>query len=117
MIGKATIGILAFALGLSAASTAQAEEFSWIMQSVAAAGSLSNGDGHYWEFRKADGDAWEVEGARGEIASVTAAGENKIKVNGFPASWGANGGFDFSREAGTCTLKSDHGPHELEWTC
>ncbi len=101
---------------LSAVSPASAESFESIMASVSEAGWLSNGDGHQWTFGKAGGGKWQV--GNGEmLASVTSAGENKVKIDGFPGSWGANGGFDYSRANGECVLKSDHGRHTIKWAC
>lgn len=113
--GKLTASIIVTA-GISLASTASAENFDWIMGSVSKAGSLENGDGHYWEFRGGKGK-WEVEAPTGDVASVTASGADKVKLDGFPDDWGANGGFAFSRADGKCKLKSDHSGHEVEWKC
>ncbi len=108
--------IVAVALFLGASSPAVAETFEWILDSVSKAGSLSNGDGHQWKFEGNDGN-WKVKGARNKSAGVTSAGENKIKIDGFPYNWGANGVFNFSRTSGKCVLKSDHSVHRLKWNC
>ena len=99
------------------APAAFAEDFNWIMTSISKVGALDNGDGHEWTFRKS-GDGWEVEGARYNTASVTSAGENKVSIDGFPASWGANGVYVFTRKSGTCVLDSEESyTHRLEWKC
>ena len=87
------------------------------MESVAAAGSISNGDGHRWKFQKANDGSWEVEGARRETARVTNAGADAIMIEGFPSNWGANGRFNFSVKPEKCKLKSDHSGHRLKWKC
>ncbi len=110
------IATIVVSTGIALTSTASAESFDWIMASVSKAGSLANGDGHYWEFRGGKGK-WEVEAPTGDVADVTPAGANKIKLGGFPDDWGANGGFAFSRADGKCMLKSDHSGHEMEWKC
>ena len=114
-----TFGSLIAAAGLVLlpVSASMAEEFDWILTSVAGAGSISNGDGHYWQFRSAGGGKWEVEGARGNVAVVTPAGDNRINIDGFPSNWGANGDFVFSRSSDACVLESDHSRHKLEWSC
>ena len=93
-----------------------AEPFDWIITSISGAGSLSNGDGHQWVFRK-KGDGWEVEGARGQTASVQAGGNGLVRISGFPGNWNANGDYAFSRESDGCALKSMHSRHRLIWKC
>lgn len=101
---------------LAATGPASAESFSSIMESASKAGWMSNGDGHQWTFSKAGGGKWKV--GNGDMsASVTSAGENKVNIGGFPSSWGANGGYDFSQSSGKCLLKSDHSRHKLKWKC
>lgn len=113
---KIAVTIISAFAAMSAFSPASAESFESIMASVSKAGWVSNGDGHQWTFSKAGGGKWQV--GNGEmIASVTSAGENKVKIDGFPSSWGANGGFDYSGSNGKCTLKSDHGRHTINWSC
>ena len=98
-------------------SVAFAEDFNWIMTSIVKVGTLDNGDGHEWTFRKSGG-GWEVEGANFETASVTSAGTNKVSLDGFPDSWGANGVYAFSKKSGTCVLDSQESDtHRLEWKC
>jgi hypothetical protein len=109
--------IVAAGLVLLPVSASMAEEFDWILTSVSNAGSIQNGDGHYWQFRSAGDGKWEVEGARGNVAAVTPAGENRINIDGFPSNWGANGDFTFSRTSGACVLESEHSRHKLEWSC
>ena len=95
-----------------------AEEFGWIMKSIANAGDVDNGDGHWWSFKSTGNGEWEVEGAQGYIASVSPAGENKIAIDGFPDGWGANGTYLFTKKAGGCSLKSeDSFTHHLKWRC
>lgn len=98
-------------------NAAEPKPFEEIMTSVAAAGSVSNGDGHRWTFRKNSNGSWEVEGARGNRAKVTDAGPDKINIKGFPRNWGANGDFVFSSQPGECLLKSDHSRHRIQWDC
>jgi hypothetical protein len=93
------------------------KSFNEIMESVAAEGSISNGDGHYWKFVRDSGGAWKVEGARHEVARVIDAGPDAIKIDGFPSNWNANGRFLFSIKKGKCQLKSDHSRHRLKWKC
>ena len=93
------------------------KSFDEIMQSVSAAGTLPNGDGHRWTFRSSGSGGWEVEGARGKVAQVTDAGPDAVGVDGFPQDWGANGRFLYSEEDGKCRLKSDHSGHRLKWKC
>ncbi len=112
-------GIVAITLllGSLTLSSASAEEFIWIMSSISGAGSISNGDGHYWGFRNAGDGEWEVKGAYAKVATVTSAGENKVELSGFPYNWRANGEYDFSRSSGECVLDSDHSEHKLKWSC
>ena len=93
------------------------KSFEQIMQSVSAAGTLPNGDGHRWTFRSGGDGVWKVEGARGNVARVTDAGPDAIGIDGFPDNWGANGRFLYSEEGGKCRLKSDHSGHKLKWKC
>ena len=103
---------------LIAASPAAAEKFGWIMGSISARGSVDNGDGHDWTFQQSGNGKWEVEGAMGNTAAVTSAGENKVSIDGFPGQWGANGTYAFTRNAGKCSLKSEvSAAHHLQWPC
>ena len=87
------------------------------MTSISKAGALDNGEGHEWTFRKSGG-GWEVEGAGYNTATVTSAGANKVSIDGFPAGWGANGTYVFSKKSGTCVLDSEESAtHRLEWKC
>ena len=117
VIRKIQILVCVSLLFMSTITPVSAEPFDWIMSSISKAGTLDNGDGHEWTFRKNSPGNWEVEGAESEVAKVVSAGENKVELNGFPDGWNANGKFDFSRASGKCILKSDHSDHELEWTC
>ena len=109
----ATVSALLFV-----ASPATAEDFGWIMASIAAQGAVDNGDGHDWIFRPTDDGKWEVEGAMGNTADVTSAGENRISIDGFPDHWGANGIYAFAKTGGTCSLKSESSAtHRLQWPC
>lgn len=95
-----------------------AAEFEAIMESISMLASVDNGDGHLWTFRKTESGEWSVEGARGETATVTSAGANRISIDGFPAEWGADGTYVFTSNAGTCSLDSqDSVTHHLQWPC
>jgi len=111
------IVVLVVSGALTGATANSGKSFEEIMESVSAAGLLSNGDGHRWKFRRNSSGSWEVEGARSEVARVTDAGVDLIKIDGFPANWGANGKFEFSKEGDKCRLKSDHSNHRLKWKC
>lgn len=103
-------------MGMLVGTPAMAETFDQIMASISKAGSLPNGDGHYWSF-KAQGQGWRVEGAQGQSATVTTAGENQVKFDGFPRDWGANGVYTFTNAGGNCTLSSTKSRHKLTWKC
>ncbi len=112
------VSAIALILSISTISSAQAEEFNWIMNSASKAGTLDNGQGHPWKFSQASGGKWEVENPdEAETATVTSVGNNKINFDGFPNRWEADGVFIFSRSSGKCFLKSDHSTHEMEWDC
>ena len=112
------VGVLAISALFLAGAPAAAEEFDWIMKSIAKAGDVDNGDGHYWSFRSAGKGKWEVEGAQGYTATVTSTGENKVSIDGFPDGWGANGTYAFTKKGGNCGLKSqDSFAHHLKWQC
>ena len=112
MIGLSFIGSHGI---VSAAESGKS--FDEIMASLSQQGSLSNGDGHRWQFRQKSDGTWEVEGARSETARVSSAGPDAIKIDGFPSNWNANGRFEFSVDDGKCRLKSDHSNHRMKWKC
>ena len=110
------VGLLAASM-LFAGGPVFAEDFNWIMSSISKLASVDNGDGHDWSFKKTS-SGWVVEGANYETAQVTSAGENKVSIDGFPANWGANGTYAFTKKADRCNLKSqDSFTHELDWKC
>lgn len=93
-----------------------AASFEEIMTSISKAGSVSNGDGHQWTFKQRQ-NAWSVEGAQGRSATVTASGENQVKIDGFPGNWGANGIYKFAQDGTKCSLASTSSRHKLAWIC
>jgi hypothetical protein len=93
-----------------------AATFEEIMASISKGGSLSNGDGHQWTFKQRQ-NAWSVEGAQGRSATVTASGENQVKIDGFPANWNANGLYKFAQDGTKCSLASTSSRHKLAWAC
>ena len=110
----AAVALLGGVFGLMPA--AWAEDFEWIMTSVAGAGQLPNGDGHYWTFVK-NGDAWKVIGKDGASAKVTQSAENVVEISGFPRKWKANGEYKFSKTGSECRLKSSYSRHNMKWDC
>jgi len=92
------------------------KSFEDIMNSIAAAGYVSNNDGHEWSFSKS-GSGWKVRNRAGDDARVSSGGDDRIEIKGFPKNWGANGGYDFSVADGKCALSSDHSSHRLKWDC
>ena len=98
------------------AQPAVAESFDWIMESISKKGSISNGDGHYWTFRKS-GDGWEVVGVDNNTARVTQGGENLVDISGFPSNWNANGQYAFAKDGDTCRLRSKYSGHNMKWDC
>ena len=98
-------------------SPVSAESFDWIMKSISKDGRLRNGDGHWWKFGLMENGKWGVDGAYGKSATVTSAGENKVKIDGFPSNWRADGSYIFTRSYEECVLKSDHSGHKMVWKC
>ncbi len=114
---NAVILVVVLFTAILTVSSVSAEPFESIMDSIAKAGSLDNGQGHIWEFRKSKSGKWFIGAPRGAEGEATSAGENKVKIDDFPTNWWANGGYDFYRKDGKCKLKSDHSTHELNWKC
>jgi len=114
---KTAILLIGLFTAILTVSPVSSEPFDWIMASIAKAGSLDNGQGHTWEFRKTESGKWFIDAPRGNVGEATSAGENKVKIDDFPGSWFANGGYIFYRNGEKCRLKSDHSSHQLNWKC
>lgn len=103
-------------LVVASPAPSMAATFEEIMASISKAGSISNGDGHYWAFKSVS-NGWKVEGAQGQSAFVTGGGENQVKIDGFPPGWRADGVYKFTQAERKCTLASTTSRHKLTWNC